>query len=75
MALGMARPQKLPRTGVYLFRRRVPDRLRTMVGKTEEVRSRRTKDPEVARARFLAIAAEVEERWKNLPRDPVALTH
>lgn len=75
MVLGMARPQRHRRTGVYLFRRRVPRRLRAVVGKTEEVRSLGTKDPMVARARFAAVAAEVEERWANLARGPAALTH
>jgi hypothetical protein len=75
MVLGMARPQRHRRTGVYLFRRRVPQRLQAVVGKTEEVRSLGTKDPTVARARFAAIAAEVDERWKNLARGPAALTH
>ncbi len=45
MALGMARPHKHPRTGVYWFRRRVPERLRTVVGKTEEIHSLKTKTP------------------------------
>ncbi|QRM36046.1 DUF6538 domain-containing protein [Microvirga sp. VF16] len=75
MALGMARPQKHPRTGVYWYRRRVPDRLRAAVGKTEEVRSLHTKDPAVARERFAAVAAEIDERWRNLARGPVALSH
>lgn len=75
MALGMARPQKHPRTGVLWFRRRVPERLRTLVGKTEEVRSLKTKDPDIAKARWIAVAAEVEERWRNLQRGPATLTH
>jgi hypothetical protein len=75
MVLGMARPQRHRRTGVYLFRRRVPRRLQAVVGKTEEVRSLGTKDPAVARERFAAVAAEVEERWRNLARGPAALTH
>jgi hypothetical protein len=74
MALGMARPQRHRRTGVYLFRRRVPRRLQAVVGKTEEVRSLGTKDPTVARERFVAVAAEVDERWRNLARGPAALT-
>jgi hypothetical protein len=60
--------QEHRRTGVYLFRRRVPRRLQAVVGKIEEVRSLGTKDLTVARARFAAAAAEVEERWKNLAR-------
>jgi integrase len=68
-------PQKHPRTGVYWFRRRVPERLRALVGKTEEVRSLKTKDLNIAKARHIAVAAEVEERWKNLQRGPAVLTH
>lgn len=75
MALGMARPQRHPRTGVYWFRRRVPGRLRAIVGKTEEVRSLKTKDLNIAKARHIAVAAEVEDRWKNLSRGPAVLTH
>lgn len=62
----MARPQKHRKTGVYQFRKRVPDRLRALVRKGEEVRSLGTKDPDEARARWIKVAAEVEARWANL---------
>src|SRR4051794_35559395 len=74
MPLPMARPQKHRKTGVYQFRKRVPDRLRELVGKREEVRSLGTKDPDEARARWIKIAAEVEARWANLGSTK-SLTH
>lgn len=75
MALGMVRPQRHRKTGVYLFRQRVPADLVAVVGKQEVVRSLGTKDPAVARARFPAVAAEFEERWKSLRQGLVALSH
>jgi len=48
----------------------VPDRLRPLVGKSGELHSLGTEDPKIAKVRFLAVAAEVEERWKNLRRGP-----
>jgi hypothetical protein len=66
MVLAMTRPRKHPRTGVYEFRKRVPDRLRPLVGKREVKRSLKTKDPAVARERHAAVAAEVEAQWNLL---------
>jgi len=83
MVLAMTRPRKHPRTGVYEFRKRVPDRLRPLVGKREVKRSLKTKDPVLARERHAAVAAETEAQWNLLASGgstlgtptPVRLTH
>jgi hypothetical protein len=66
MALAMSRPWKHPKTGIYWFRKRVPDELRGVVGKLEEKRSLNTRDPAEAKVRHLAVLSEVETRWRNL---------
>ena len=66
MILAMARPWKHPKTGVYWFRRRVPARLLTSVGKREEKRSLRTKDLSEAKARYRDVAQEIEDHWLAL---------
>ncbi|HVI52390.1 MAG TPA: DUF6538 domain-containing protein [Candidatus Sulfotelmatobacter sp.] len=62
----MSRPTKHPKTGVYLFRKVVPEDLRAIIGKTEEKRSLGTKDMSEAKVRHAAVAAEVEMRWRAL---------
>lgn len=57
---------------MYWFRRVVPKDLQALVGKREERRSLRTKDPAKAREAHSAVAAEVEAHWAAL-RSP-ALT-
>jgi integrase len=69
MALRMASPWKHPKTGMYWFRRRVPDRLRPMVGKTILSRSLGTKDVGDAKRRFLQVAAEIDREWASLIED------
>jgi len=66
MSLPMSRPWKHPATGVYWFRKGVPECLRALVGKREEKISLRTKDPAEAKVRHAKISAEVELRWSNL---------
>lgn len=66
MVLSMARPLKHPKTGVYWFRKAVPKNLRALLGKREELRTLRTKDPTEAREAHAAVAAEVEAYWKAL---------
>ena len=70
MVLKMPRPFKKPETGVYYYRRIVPDELRPIVGKTEERRSLKTKDPKVAARRFGEVAAKVAAEWEELRRGP-----
>lgn len=82
MAFRMATPWKHPKTGVYWFRKRVPDDLRAAVGATIYQRTLRTKDPEEAKSRFLALASEIDDDWRRLRRNarlnavekPAALT-
>lgn len=64
MALAMSRPWKHPNTGVYWLRKRVPDELRDVLGKREEKRSLRTKDPTEAKIRHSEALLEVERRWE-----------
>lgn len=75
MVLAMSRPFKHPKTGVYYFRKAVPDDLRDVIGKREEKISLRTKSPAEARVAYAQIAAEVENRWKALRSKPEPLTH
>lgn len=74
MVLSMARPFKHPKTGVYWFRKVVPKDLRAIVGKREELRTLRTKDPAEARTQHAKIAAEVDRHWQALRSPAVALT-
>ena len=73
MVLALARPWRHPKTGTYWFRRRVPKELRSLVGRSEERRSLRTKEPELARTRYLQAAVEIDERWGLLRRSAAAL--
>jgi integrase len=74
MVLSMARPWKHPKTGVYYFRRVVPEALRAAVGKVEERVSLRTKDPREASVRHPEVAARVAVQWEALRSEPESLT-
>jgi len=74
------RPWKHPDTGIYYFRRGVPEVLRPLVGKREEKVSLETRDWREAGPRHAAVAAEVSARWERLrqaaaPKPLVRLTH
>ncbi|MBO3278245.1 site-specific integrase [Pseudomonas schmalbachii] len=56
----MAQPFKHPTSGVYYLRRRVPDELRSILGR-EYKRSLKTRDPSEAKGRFAAEYAKSEE--------------
>lgn len=71
----MSRPVKHPQTGIYWFRKRVPDALRELVGKREEKISLRTRDPQVAKIEHARMAADVEARWRQLGAGVQTLTH
>lgn len=75
MVLQMARPVRHPKTGIYLFRKRVPDALREIVGKTEEKISLGTRDAAEARILHSRVAAEVEARWQQFAKGVQTLTH
>ncbi len=64
MVLAMSRLFKHPKTGVYYFRKAVPDDLRAIIGKREEKISLRTKTPADAKLAYAKIAAEVENRGR-----------
>lgn len=66
MPLAMSRPWPHPDTGIFWFRKRVPDDLRNLVQKSEERFSLRTRDPREAKRLHALKLAEVEERWANL---------
>ena len=70
----MACPWKHPKTGIYWLRKAVPDDLRSLVGKREEKRSLKTRDPAEAKRRHLQALAELEVQWANLPAGPKSLT-
>ena len=65
-----ARPFKHPTTGIYYFRRGVPEELRPLVGKREEKISLGTRDLTEAKRLHAVKAAEVEARWANLNKPP-----
>jgi hypothetical protein len=75
MVLAMSRPSKHPKTGVYRFRKAVPDSLRALVGFREVIRSLGTKDPRQAAAKYPAVAAQVAAEWAALLQGPQSLTH
>src|SRR5215212_3206702 len=74
MPLSMARPWKHPKTGVYWLRKGVPEALRALVGKREEKRSLKTRDPDEARQRHAQALSEVEAQWAHLRSGPRQLT-
>ena len=74
MALAMSRPWKHPKTGVYWLRKRVPDDLRALVGKREEKRSLKTRDPAEAKRQLVQALGELETQWANLRAGPRTLS-
>ncbi|MGO7438269.1 DUF6538 domain-containing protein [Rhizobium ruizarguesonis] len=74
MVLKMSRPQKHPKTGIYQFRKRVPDRLQALLGKKEEKVTLGTRDLAEAKVLHARIAAEIEERWHLLSAGTQALS-
>lgn len=75
MVLPMTRPTRHPTTGIFQFRKRVPDRLKPLVGKTEEKISLGTRDPEEAKRLHAEVALKVEARWRQLAAGPQKLSH
>jgi integrase len=63
MVLALGTPKRHPESGIYWFRKRVPDRLRDSVGRTEIKFSLRTRDPQVARLRNLDAMLRLERVW------------
>jgi hypothetical protein len=75
MVLRMTRPSKHPITGIYFFRKRVPDSLRELLGKREEKISLKTRDPAEAKIAHAKVSAEVEQRWQRLLAGVQTLSH
>jgi hypothetical protein len=65
VTLSMTCPWKHPDRGYYWFRKRVPDNLRSLLGKREERFSLGTRDPSEAKRLHVLKLAEVEERWST----------
>ncbi|HET6888797.1 MAG TPA: DUF6538 domain-containing protein, partial [Candidatus Udaeobacter sp.] len=59
-------PKRHPESGIFWFRKRVPDRLKDLVGKSEVKHSLRTRDLAIARIRALEIALKIERSWAQL---------
>jgi integrase len=66
MALSMSRPFKHPDTGMYWLRKRVPDDLKAVIGKSEVKKTLGTKDPLEAKRLHTAALAEIEAEWAAL---------
>jgi integrase len=64
MAL-IAQPFRHPDSGIYYLRRRVPDDLRHIIGKTEIRRSLNTRNHQQAKAAFAIAYAESERLFTN----------
>lgn len=71
----MPQPFKHPKTGVFYYRKVVPQPLRKTLGRTEFRISLGTKDPRQAKRLYLEKAAEVEARLAQAGGGPVTLTH
>jgi integrase len=63
MVIALGTPKRHPESGIYWFRKRVPDRLRKSVGRTEIKFSLRTRDPRIARLRNLDAMLKLERAW------------
>jgi hypothetical protein len=70
MVLSMNRPWKHPKTGVYYYRKVVPEAMRQLVGLVEVRKTLGTKDPRQAALRFTEVAAQVSAEWEALRRGP-----
>jgi hypothetical protein len=74
MVLAAARPWKHPKTGIYWLRKAVPEDLRPLIGKREEKRSLKTRDPAEAKRRHSEAFTELDTQWANLRAGPKSLT-
>ena len=65
MVHALGTPKRHP-GGIFLFRKRVPERLRGAVGKSEIKFSLQTRDPVVARIRNVEETARLERAWSEI---------
>lgn len=70
----MPQPFKHPKSGVYYYRKVVPEALRAALGKTEFRISLGTKDIREAKRLYPATAAEVDAKLSQATGGPVSLT-
>lgn len=63
MVCAIGTPRRHPESGIYWFRKRVPERLRARVGRREIKFSLGTRDPAIARLKNLEAILEVERAW------------
>ncbi len=75
MVLSMTQPFKHPKTGIYHYRKVVPRPLRGIVGKREEKRSLKTKDPQIAKQRHIEVSLEIERHWAALSEPATNLSN
>jgi hypothetical protein len=66
MVQALGTPKRHPESGIYLFRKRVPERLKESVGKSEIKFSLQTRDPILARIRNLEETARLERTWSGI---------
>ena len=71
MVVRMATPFLHPKSGVWYFRKAVPEHLQPLVGKKEEKFSLHTKDLTLAKRLFAQAAADVQSRWEHLQQQPL----
>jgi integrase len=71
----MPQPWKHPKTGVYYFRKVVPERLRGAVGRREIKLSLRTKVLREAKLRYPEAAARADQVLQRASGEEVRLTH
>ncbi len=75
MVLSMTQPFKHPKTGIYYYRKVVPEPLRAAIGKREEKRSLKTKDPQIAKQRHIEVSLEIERHWAALSEPATNLSN
>jgi integrase len=59
-------PKRHPESGIFLFRKRVPEWLKHVIRKSEIKFSLRTRDPAIARIRHLEALAKIERAWSGI---------
>lgn len=74
MVLKMSRPTRHKVTGIFQFRKRVPEHLIPLVGKREEKVSLGTRDPQEAKIAHARILAATEARWRQLAAGMISLS-
>jgi hypothetical protein len=66
MVQALGTPKRHPESGIYLFRKRVPERMRESVGRREIKFSLRTRDTAVARIRNPEEMVRLERAWSKV---------